>query len=79
MRQTWLDRVLNQKFLLYTFVGLVTLATTFYLWSPCGICSPDHWSEHMLKNWLRENHIFFEETDDRETLLKKVKAAMKRI
>ncbi|CCJ29136.1 unnamed protein product [Pneumocystis jirovecii] len=72
MKQTWLDRVLSQKFFLYTFVGLVTLAVTFHLWSSYGI-TPDQWTDDILKDWLRKNHISFEETDDRETLLKKVK------
>ncbi|KAG5517847.1 hypothetical protein PMAC_000301 [Pneumocystis sp. 'macacae'] len=71
MRQTRLDLILNQKFLLYTFVGLVTLAVTFYLWSPYEVL-PDKWTDDILKDWLLKNHIFFEETDDRETLLKKI-------
>lgn len=40
MKQTWLDRVLNQKVLLYTFVVVVTLSVTLHLWSSDKICSP---------------------------------------
>ncbi|KTW30120.1 hypothetical protein T552_00598 [Pneumocystis carinii B80] len=77
MKRTWLDGVLNQKFLLYTFVVVITLAVTVHLWSD-KICLPDEWSDEMLREWLQKNHIFFEETDSREVLIEKVKISLKK-